>query len=51
MSLLDISRVRNNLVVLGILFAIGFMIYSRADREKARATIDGLKRLFGRKKE
>ena len=51
MPLLDMSRIGNNLIVLGVLFAIGFMIYSKMDREKTRQTIDGLKNLFGGKKE
>lgn len=51
MPLMNLSRVGNNLIVLGILFAIGFMIWSKMDREKVRGTVDGLKRLFGGKKE
>ena len=51
MSLLDISRVGNNLIAFGILFAIGFMIWSKMDKEKTRHTIEGFKKLFGGKKE
>jgi len=51
MPLISLSRVGNNLIVLGVLLGIGFMIYSKMDKEKVRSTIDGIKRLFGGKKE
>lgn len=51
MPLLDMSRVGNNLIVLAILFGISFMIYSKMDREKVKATIEGIKNLFGKKEE
>ena len=46
MSLLNISRVGNNLIVLAILFGTGFMIHSKLDRETVKSTIEGIKRLF-----
>ncbi len=51
MSLIDPTRIMNNLIVLGVLFAIGFMVYSKMDREKVKATIDGIKKLFGGSKD
>ena len=48
MSLIDVSRVINNLVALGVILGIGFMIWSSMDKEKTRETIAGLKRLFGK---
>lgn len=51
MPLIDPSRIFNNLVALGVIFGIGFMIYSKMDKEKVKSTIEGLKGLFGGKKE
>lgn len=51
MSLINPTRVVNNLVVLGILLGVGFMIYSKMDKEKVKSTIEGIKKLFGRKEE
>ena len=51
MPLIDFTRVVNNLIVLGVLVGIGFMIWSRMDKGRTRETIDGIKRLFGGKKE
>lgn len=51
MPLLNPSRIINNLTALGVILAIGFMIYSKMDKEKVRDTIDKLKGLFGGKKE
>ncbi len=51
MPLIDASRVVNNLIVVAIIGFIFFMIYTKADKEKARGTIEGIKNLFGGKKE
>jgi len=51
MPLIDPTRIGNNLIVLGILFAIGFMIYQKMDKERVRETVEGLKNLFGKKEE
>ncbi len=51
MPLIDPTRIINNLTVLGVLLGIGFMIYSRMDKEKVKSTIDGIKKLFGGKEE
>lgn len=51
MPLLNISTVGNNLIALAVLLGIGFMIWSKMDKEKTRETVDGIKRLFGSKKE
>ena len=51
MSLISLSRVGNNLIVFGVLFAIGFMFWNGRDKEKGRDTIEGLKKLFGGKKD
>ena len=51
MPLINLTRVGNNLIVFAILFGIGFMIYSKLDREKVRSTMDGIKNMFGRKEE
>ena len=51
MPLIDPSRIINNLIVLGVLLGIGFMIYSRMDKEKVKATVASLKNLFGSKEE
>lgn len=51
MPLIDPSRVFNNLIALGVIAWIFFMIYSKMDKERVRSTIDGLKNLFGGKKE
>lgn len=51
MPILDISRVGNNLIAFGILAGIFFMIWSKMDKEKTRHTIEGIKKLFGGKKE
>ena len=48
MPLIDATRVFNNLIVLGILFGIGFMIYSKLDREKVRNTMENIKGLLRR---
>ncbi|KKN11192.1 hypothetical protein LCGC14_1028960 [marine sediment metagenome] len=51
MALLSISRIGNNLIGLGVIAWVFFMIYSKMDKEKLRSTMDGLKKLFGGKKE
>ncbi len=51
MPILSLSRVGNNLIVLGILAGIFYMIYTKMDKEKTRNTIEGIKKLFGGKKE
>ena len=49
MPLINLSRVGNNIIVLAILFGIGFMIWSKLDKQKAKSTIDGIKNIFRRK--
>ncbi len=49
MPLLDMTRVVDNILVLVILFIVGFMIYTKIDREKAKDTMERLKGLFKRK--
>ncbi len=51
MPLLDLTRVVDNLLVLAILFIIGFMIYTKMGSEKAKGTMERLKGLFRGKKE
>ena len=51
MTLIDPTRIINNLVVLGVLAWIFFMIYSAMDKEKVKSTIESIKGLFGRKEE
>ena len=49
MPLIDPTRIVNNLIVLGILGGIFFLIYSKLDKEQVRNLIDGIKRMFGKK--
>ena len=51
MPLLSLSRVTNNLIALGVVAWIFFMVYSKMDKEKVKDTMDKLKGLFGGKKE
>ncbi len=51
MSLLDMSRIGNNLLALGVILAIVFMIYSKMDQAKVRNVINRLKEFFGGNKE
>ena len=51
MPLLDATRVFNNLIALGVIGWIFFMIYSKMDKEKVKDTMERLKGLFGGKKE
>ncbi len=51
MSLIDITRVGNNLVALVIIAGIAFMIWSKMDKNETKRTIDAIKGLFGGKKE
>ena len=51
MSLLDISRVGNNLLAFAVVAWILFMIYTKMDKAKVKDTIERLKNLFGGKKE
>ena len=51
MPLIDTTRIINNLIVLAVLFGIGFMIYSKMDKEQVKATMEGIKRLFSGKEE
>ncbi len=51
MSLINPSIVLNNFVALGVIVGIGFMMWSRMDKERTREIIEGIKRLFGKKEE
>ena len=51
MSLLNITRIINNLIVLGVVGWIFFMIYTKMDKEKVKDTWERLSKLFGGKKE
>jgi len=51
MPLIDPTRIINNLIVLGVLLGIGFMVYSRMDKARVKDTIEKLRGLFGGKKE
>lgn len=51
MPLIDPTRIINNLIVLGVLGGIFFLIYSKLDKEQVKNVIDGIKRLFGKKEE
>ena len=51
MPLLDPARIFNNLVALGVILGIFFMIYSKLDKARVKDTIERLKGLFGGKKE
>ena len=51
MPLIDPTRILNNLIALAAVGAIFFMIWSKMDKEKTRDTIEGIKKLFGGKKE
>ncbi len=49
MTILDPSRILNNLLALGIISGVGFMIYSKMDKEQVKSLIEGIKRVFGKK--
>lgn len=51
MSLIDPSRIFNNLIVLAIIAWIGFMVYSKMDKARVKDTIERLKNLFGKREE
>lgn len=51
MSLIDPARIMNNLIALGIIAWVFFMIYSKMDKARVKDTVDRLKNLFGGKKE
>lgn len=51
MPILNVTRVFNNLIVLGVLVWIGVMIYSKMDREKLRAMGESLSKMFGGREE
>ena len=51
MPLLDPARILNNLIALGVVGWIFFMIYSKMDKGKVKDTMERLKGLFGGKKE
>jgi len=51
MPLLDPTRIINNIIVLVILGGIFFMIWNKLDQEKVKSTIEGIKKLFGKKEE
>ena len=51
MPLIDPARIFNNLIVLGVLGWIFFMIYLKLDKEKVKSTMEGIKGLFSRKEE
>jgi len=51
MPLIDPARIINNLTALGVILGIGFMIYSKMDKERVKETIEGIKNLFGSKEE
>lgn len=46
MSLIDPTKVLNNLIVLGVLLFIFIMIYSRIDKERLKAIRDSIKGMF-----
>ena len=47
MALINPAMVVQNVIALAAIAMIAFLIYSKMDKAKAKATIDGLKRLFG----
>jgi len=51
MPLINATRVLNNIIVLGVLAAIGFMIYLKLDKERVKSTIESIKGWFGSKEE
>ncbi len=51
MPLMSLSRVGNNLIALGVIIWIFFMIYSKMDKARVKDTMNRLKGLFGGKKE
>jgi len=51
MPLINPTRIINNLIVLGVVTWIFFMVYTKMDKEKIRETIDGIKNMFGKKEE
>jgi len=51
MPLIDPTRIMNNIIALGVIAWIFFMIYSKMDKEKVKDTIERLKNLFGGKKD
>ena len=51
MTLINPTRIMNNLIVLGVLGWIFFMIYTKMDKEKVKDTWEKLSNLFGGKKE
>ena len=51
MSIIDPTRVINNLIALFIVGWVFFLIYSKIDKERTKETWDNLKNLFGGKKE
>ena len=51
MPLINPTIILNNLLVLGILLMIGFMIYSKMDKEQVRNAIEKIKGWIGSKEE
>ena len=51
MPLIDGSRVMNNVIVLGVLAWVFFMIYSKMDKAQVKTLIDNIKGMFSRKEE
>ena len=51
MPLIDPTRILNNLTALAVIFGIGFLIYSKLDKESVKSTIEGIKGLFSKKEE
>jgi len=48
MALIDPSRILNNIVALGVILGIGFLIYSQMDKQKIQSTLEGIKGMFNR---
>jgi len=51
MPLIDPTRILSNLLVLGILLWIGFMVYNKMDKTQVHNTIEKIKGWIGNKEE
>jgi len=51
MPLIDPTRIFNNLIVLGILFELGLMIYFKIEKERREAIKEFFKRILERTEE
>lgn len=51
MPLIDPTDILNNLLVLGILLWIGFMIYTKMDKDKVHSAMEKIKGWVGSKEE